>query len=151
MKAKNQIRLKFRKQTVKYTKSKKNSAGKRQNEYEHAVHLFGWTAFCFVNTAIQWRSEPILPAVWYSAAWFPAVWYSVGSCTAVQIAYNGNWKTKRAMQGCIYKKSCERFLVFIKRHEIQQNAKRIQEKVNEIRLRRIKLALSGLKSGQWDS
>lgn len=55
------------------------------------------------------------------------------------------------MQGCIYKKSCERFLVFIKRHEIQQNAKRIQEKVNEIRLRRIKLALSGLKSGQWDS
>lgn len=55
------------------------------------------------------------------------------------------------MQGCIYKKSCERFLVSIKRHEIQQNAKRIQEKVNEIRLRRIKLALSGLKSGQWDT
>lgn len=29
----------------------------------YAVHLFGWTAFCFVNTAIQWRSEPILLAV----------------------------------------------------------------------------------------
>ena len=38
-----------------------------------------------------------------------------------------------------------------KRHEIQQNAKRIQEKVDEIRLRRIKLAPSSLKSGQWDS
>ena len=43
------------------------------------------------------------------------------------------------------------FLAFTKQHEIKQNAKRIQEKVNEIRLRRIKLALSSLKSGQWDS
>lgn len=81
----------------------------KQRKHNHpakiyAVHLFGWTAFCFVNPAIQWRSEPILPAVWYSAAWFPAVWYSVGSCTAVQIAYNGNWRTKKAMQGCICNK-----------------------------------------------
>ena len=44
------------------------------------------------------------------------------------------------MQGCIYKKSCERFLVFIKRHEIQQNAKRIQEKVNEILNEKLKNA-----------
>lgn len=128
----------------------------KQRKHNHsakiyAVHLFGWAAFYFVNTAIWRISKLILPAVWYSAVWFPAVWYSVGSCTAVQIAYNGNWKTKRAMQGCIYKKSCERFLVFMKRHEIQQNAKRIQEKTNEIRLRRIILAPSGLKSGQWDS
>ena len=40
----------------------------KQRKHNHpakiyAVHLFGWTAFCFVNTAIQWRSEPILPAV----------------------------------------------------------------------------------------
>ena len=36
----------------------------KQRKHNHsakiyAVHLFGWTAFCFVNTAIQWRSEPI--------------------------------------------------------------------------------------------
>lgn len=40
----------------------------KQRKHNHpakiyAVHLFGRTAFCFVNTAIQWRSEPILPAV----------------------------------------------------------------------------------------
>lgn len=37
------------------------------------------------------------------------------------------------------------------KHEIKRNAKRIQEKTNEIRLRRIILAPSSLKSGQWDS
>lgn len=40
----------------------------KQRKHNHpakiyAVHLFGWTAFCFVNTAIQWRSELILPAI----------------------------------------------------------------------------------------
>ena len=40
---------------------------------------------------------------------------------------------------------------FVNRHEIKRKAKRIQEKTNEIRLRRIKLAPSSLKSGQWDS
>lgn len=40
---------------------------------------------------------------------------------------------------------------FVNQHEIKRNAKRIQEKTNEIRLRRIKLAPSSLKSGQWDS
>lgn len=41
--------------------------------------------------------------------------------------------------------------VFMKQHEIKRNAKRIQEITNKIRLRRIKLAPSSLKSGQWDS
>ena len=43
------------------------------------------------------------------------------------------------------------FLVFTKQHEIKRNAKRIQEKTNKIRLKRIILAPSSLKSGQWDS
>jgi hypothetical protein len=45
-----------------------NGRKQKQRKHNHpakiyVVHLFGWTAFCFVNTAIQWRSEPILPAV----------------------------------------------------------------------------------------
>lgn len=40
---------------------------------------------------------------------------------------------------------------FVKRHEIKRNAKRIQEITNKIRLRRIILVPSSLKSGQWDS
>ena len=40
---------------------------------------------------------------------------------------------------------------FVNQHEIKRKAKRIQEKTNEIRLRRIKLAPSSLKSGQCDS
>ena len=39
----------------------------------------------------------------------------------------------------------------MKQHEIKRKVKRIQEKTNKIRLRRIKLAPSSLKSGQWDS
>ena len=39
----------------------------------------------------------------------------------------------------------------MKQHEIKRNVKRIQEKTNKIRLRRIKLAPSSLKFGQWDS
>lgn len=39
----------------------------------------------------------------------------------------------------------------MKQHEIKRNAKRIQEITNKIRLRRIILVPSSLKSGQWDS
>lgn len=127
----------------------------KQRKHNHsakiyAVHLFGWAAFYFVNTAIWRISKLILPAVWYSAVWFPAVWYSVGSCTAVQIAYNGNWRTKKRCKD-VFAINMAAVFVFMKQHEIKRNAKRIQEKTNEIRLRRIILAPSGLKSGQWDS
>lgn len=49
------------------------------------------------------------------------------------------------------KSDARMYLVFAKQHKIKRNAKRIQEKTNEIRPRRIILVPSSLKSGQWDS